>query len=283
MRLLPPNMLAGCLVSLVGIVLLFFLSIVFESFFFISWSIIVVPFAFSFGRQIIASFSGPDMALWLYTGNVGVSFAFLSIDLFRQDKKFSKEELDKLCGYFASEFGIEVGKIVRKFVIKNKQKKVFTALETRTIADFPHKHRMLFLYNLFSMAMANGQIKQVEEGYLKDVAELIHINDYQFNVIKSKFVKEQYYQSYSYKEQKTGQNKGFSKQFFSSQNAAYLTLELSKFATDEEVKAAYRQLAKTYHPDKQGNVSETTRKVAEQKFKEVTQAYELIKQERGIK
>ncbi|MCR2044961.1 molecular chaperone DnaJ [Anaerosalibacter massiliensis] len=52
----------------------------------------------------------------------------------------------------------------------------------------------------------------------------------------------------------------------------YEILNLSKDATDEDIKKAYRRLAKKYHPDlNQGNKEE-----AEQKFKEINEAYEVL-------
>lgn len=51
----------------------------------------------------------------------------------------------------------------------------------------------------------------------------------------------------------------------------YEVLGVSKTTTDAEIKAAYRKLAKKYHPDLNPNNKE-----AEQKFKEVSTAYRLI-------
>lgn len=51
----------------------------------------------------------------------------------------------------------------------------------------------------------------------------------------------------------------------------YEVLGISKGATDEEVKKAYRQAAKKYHPDLNPGDKE-----AEAKFKEVNEAYEVI-------
>jgi molecular chaperone DnaJ len=51
----------------------------------------------------------------------------------------------------------------------------------------------------------------------------------------------------------------------------YESLGLTKGATTEEIKKAYRSLAKEWHPDKNPNNTE-----AEEKFKEISEAYEVL-------
>ena len=51
----------------------------------------------------------------------------------------------------------------------------------------------------------------------------------------------------------------------------YEVLEISKGATDSEIKRAFRSLARRYHPDKNPDDSE-----AETKFKEVQEAYAVL-------
>ena len=50
----------------------------------------------------------------------------------------------------------------------------------------------------------------------------------------------------------------------------YETLGVKREATEAEIKSAYRKLARKYHPD----VNKT--KEAEEKFKEINEAYEVL-------
>ena len=58
----------------------------------------------------------------------------------------------------------------------------------------------------------------------------------------------------------------------------YSVLGVSRDATDEEVKKAYRALSRKYHPD--ANINNPHKDEAEEKFKEIQQAYDQIMKER---
>ena len=58
----------------------------------------------------------------------------------------------------------------------------------------------------------------------------------------------------------------------------YKTLGVSRDATDEEIKKAYRALAKKYHPD---NYQDSAlAELAAEKMKEINEAYDIIGKQR---
>ena len=67
-----------------------------------------------------------------------------------------------------------------------------------------------------------------------------------------------------------------------SLDAAYKVLGVAPTATDDEVKAAYRQLALKNHPDRVATLGEDVRKAAEKKFQEINAAKETIWKARGL-
>ena len=60
----------------------------------------------------------------------------------------------------------------------------------------------------------------------------------------------------------------------------YQVLGVSRDASDEEIKKAYRQLSRKYHPD--ANINNPNKAQAEEKFKDVQQAYEQIMREKEM-
>ena len=63
---------------------------------------------------------------------------------------------------------------------------------------------------------------------------------------------------------------------------AYRTLGIASTATDDEVRQAYRQLALRYHPDRVEAQGEAAREEAEKKFREITEARDIIMRARGL-
>jgi hypothetical protein len=60
---------------------------------------------------------------------------------------------------------------------------------------------------------------------------------------------------------------------------AYTVLEVSPMATAEELRVAYTDLVKMYHPDRYQQEPERLRRKAEEKLKEIVEAYETIRKQ----
>ena len=56
----------------------------------------------------------------------------------------------------------------------------------------------------------------------------------------------------------------------------YEVLGVAKGSSEADIKKAYRSLAKEYHPDKLVGVSEGVKKISEEKFREINEAYEYL-------
>ena len=65
--------------------------------------------------------------------------------------------------------------------------------------------------------------------------------------------------------------------YTSNKSKYYRILGLKDGASQEEIKKAYRQLAKEHHPDKFVNASDSEKKYHESKMKEINEAYENLK------
>ena len=64
---------------------------------------------------------------------------------------------------------------------------------------------------------------------------------------------------------------------------AYAVLGISKDATDDEVRKAYRRMAIEHHPDKVAALGDDIKAAATKKFQEINNAKERIFAARGMK
>ncbi len=178
--------------------------------------------------------------------------------IIKADGQVSQRELDYVRQYFLSTYGKEkANAIFRTFndVIKKREvsaQRICSYLNQRT----RYEVRLQLLHFLFGIAQADGNVSKPEVSKLRELAGYLRIGQRDFDSIMAMFVK--------------------------AADNAYKILEIPKGATDDEVKKAYRNMAKKYHPDKVITDNEAIKKGAEEKFKEVQKAYEVIQQERGM-
>ena len=77
----------------------------------------------------------------------------------------------------------------------------------------------------------------------------------------------------NYRRQTNGGHPGY----IVNKDKYYAELGVNKDASPEEIKKAYRGMARKYHPDKANNLDEATRNKYEAKFKQINEAYENLK------
>ncbi len=176
----------------------------------------------------------------------------------KADGQVSQREMDYVRQYFVGTYGKEkANAIFRTFNEVNKKReisaeRICTFLTQRT----RYEVRLQLLHFLFGIAQADGSISIPEINKLREIAGYLRVGLGDFESIMAMFVK--------------------------SADNSYKILEIEKSATDQEVKKAYRDMAKKYHPDRVNTQDEAIKKGAEEKFKEVQRAYETIQKERGI-
>lgn len=62
----------------------------------------------------------------------------------------------------------------------------------------------------------------------------------------------------------------------SAEKDPYEVLGVSRNATPEEIKSAFRKQAQRYHPDRVSHLGEELQQLAKQKFLEIQKAYEIL-------
>lgn len=176
----------------------------------------------------------------------------------RADGSVSQRELDYVRQYFLSTYGKEkANAIFRTFNEINKKheisaQRICAFLNQRT----RYEVRLQLLHFLFGIAQADGSVSNPEVDKIREIAGYLRVALRDFESIKAMFIK--------------------------AANNAYKILEIEKDASDDEVKKAYRTMAKKYHPDRVNTENEAIKRGAEEKFKEVQKAYEEIQNQRGL-
>ncbi len=148
--------------------------------------------------------------------------------------------------------------------------------------------KLAILHFLFGFSNADGDMRDEEVNAIWEISQMIGLNRSAFEAIRSMFLRNEGYGSYTYGGYGQGgyggaygNTGGYTAQPTATDND-YKILEVSPDASNDEVKKAYRAAAKKHHPDKVSHLGEDVRKDAEEKFAKVNEAYERIKKARGI-
>ena len=177
--------------------------------------------------------------------------------ILKADGKIMKSELDYVKEFFKANFGIEGAQNAIK-VLQDLTKQNIPVTDVchqiKNYMDYPG--RLQLIHFLFGLAASDGEIHPEEIKLIKHISVSLGISSADYTSIEAMMIP------------KT--------------DWAYDVLEITPSASDEEVKKAYRRMAVKYHPDKVSYLGEEVQQAANEKFKKVNEAYQLISKERKI-
>ena len=113
--------------------------------------------------------------------------------------------------------------------------------------------RML-IHMLYLIAKSDGTITKIEQDLIDQIASSLQLSESDHQQIRAMF--------------------GLSKQ--SKMDDYYAVLGISKNATKEEIKKAYRNASKKHHPDRVHHLGDEFKKIAEQKMQKINEAYAAL-------
>jgi DnaJ like chaperone protein len=194
----------------------------------------------------------------MQSGDFEVSLLLLSSVVIKADGNVNERELLFVREHFKRMYGEErANNAFKLFKVFIKNNEISTPqICTQIRQNLTHASRLQLIHFLFGIANADGAVHEVEVNIIKTIAGYLYVNPHDFESIKA--------------------------MFYNSSDSAYRILEIEKTATNDEVKLAYRKMAKKYHPDKLQHLGAEHIKGAEEKFKQVSIAYEQIQKERGL-
>ena len=192
-------------------------------------------------------------------GDVNVSIIVLIACVIKSDGRVLKSEINYIKPFLLRTFG-EAGAKQALLLLKELLKQ---DIDAKAVAQQIGQHinystRLELVHLLLAIANADGEIHALELQTISSIAEYMSIQDADLQSILALYQRRK------------------------DTNWAYTALEITPSATDEEVKKAYRRMAMKFHPDKVANAGEEIRQQATDKFRAVNEAYEHIKQQRGI-
>ncbi|HCY98121.1 TerB family tellurite resistance protein [uncultured Polaribacter sp.] len=191
------------------------------------------------------------------SGDFEMSLLVLASIVIKSDGKVDQKELDFVRIQFTSMYGKERANNAFK-LFKGIVKKEISARQVclQIRSHMPHASRLQLLHFLFGIAKADGFVVESEIEEIRKIAGYLYINERDYSSIKA--------------------------MFYDASENAYQILEITKEASNEEVKKAYRKMVKKYHPDKLQGLGEEHLKGANEKFQSIQSANDRIKKERGL-
>jgi len=176
------------------------------------------------------------------------------------DGRISPEEIQAVEDFMANELNLTKRFAVEIFETAINSPMAFQDFAGQFYHQFHNQPRLLDLMIdvLLRLSVADGALSDSEEKLISSAARTFRFSEQKYNELKARYAPD--FEKY------------------------YAILGIHSRASDDEIKRQYRRLVKEYHPDKIASkgLPEEFNKFANDKFREIQDAYDAVKQERGM-
>jgi DnaJ like chaperone protein len=183
--------------------------------------------------------------------------------LAKADGRISAEEIETIEHFMTQELNLSPESkryAAQVFQVAIDSPTPFHDFAVQFYNQFQHQPQLLDLMIdvLLRVSLADGTLSESEEDLIRSAARIFHFGEQKYKELKSRYAPdlERY----------------------------YAILGADARASDEDIKKQYRKVVKEFHPDKIASkgLPEEFTKFAHDKFREIQEAYDVIKQERGL-
>jgi len=192
-------------------------------------------------------------------GDFKMSLLVLMACIMKADGRVDKAELTVVKKFLVANFGeqgaLEALQILKGLLNQNINE---TEVAAQIGQHMNYSSKLELLHLLFNIAYADGEVVASELATIQRISTIFRIDRLDFESIKAPYMKTV------------------------DRDWAYKSLEIEASATNDEIKKAYRRMAKKYHPDLVNELGDDVKKSATEKFRSVNEAYEELKKQRGI-
>lgn len=198
--------------------------------------------------------------------------------MLRKDQDDLKGKLVYINRYFTKKFDTvydEYASLLRISTAHPIKLQTITPWILKNLPDATHRSQLV--YFLAGLSTVDGTMNPKEKAFLVELANLIGLTQAEFASIMAMF--EKYEDAYEDQfKQRSAPTRSTSSYRLEK---AYEIIGISAQATDEELKKAYRTLAKLHHPDRFSTDGAGQQALAKERFVKMQQAYELIIESRN--
>jgi DnaJ like chaperone protein len=200
-------------------------------------------------------------------------FMIFAAKMVSLDSHYSEKERKRVSKYINREFRPDYSQLkINNFDVLVKDIDEFYQKFKFSVKSLTRINRLRLMNNLVGIALVDRFLSDKEKDFLENLVDYFGLTSKDLSLI---------FEMYSYvSQEETEYQKTLKTKSDYSNHRSYSILGLEPTATQKEVRDAYRELAKVYHPDKQRG-SKESKNIARAQFQVIAQAYEVIKKEKG--